>query len=352
MKIDLFLLPYTFTLEYWGLKPSACSSFPESIHPMQVPADNLLTLFLTQPWSSKRRILCIHWSTELYGSKYILKSLFLLLTNFIGLVALKFFNAVKVVWVLHNYHAHDYPHPVVDQIGIWLMERSADVIVAQQKETERELKIRLPKKNVVYIPHTNFVGAYGPRVEKSSLLRDEFKLSPDDVVLLSFGAIRPYKKIESIIDSVSTMDTEIRKKFVLVVAGKGSAEYISLLKNRAGDSVRLYIREGFVEDSEVPSLLASADYSIFYFDNSERTSGSLLVALSYGSPVIARAIPGAEDIDGSNGYTFKNEQELQVILKKITEVPTPSPEQVVATVAPYSINSVENAYRQVYESIT
>lgn len=352
MKIDLFILPYEFTLEYWGLKPSACTGYPEAISPQRVPYKNLLALFLMRPWKSSRRILCLHWSTELYGSKYLLKSFFLLGTNFIGLLLLKYVAHIKFVWVMHNRYAHDYPHPMIDAIGRALVGWMADAIVAQQKETERELKEKFPHKIIKYISHVNFVDAYGPRRDTSSVLQEEFNLSKEDIVLLSFGAIRPYKKIEHIIDAIAAVSPEARKRIAFVVAGKGSGEYIVSLKKRAEGKVRIYIREGFVPDEKVPEILASATYSVFYFDDSERTSGSLLVSLSYGLPVIARNIPGAEYVqDTSGGHIFNTTEELSTILESVVNNPRPNPEAVTSVVAPYGFPVIEQAYRDLYESL-
>ncbi len=351
MKIDLLLLPYRFTLDYWGLRPSACASYPEIVSAREVPAGNLLMLFLMQPWKSRTRILCLHWSTELYGSKFWIKSLFMLATNLAGLLALKLFNNVRFVWVLHNRYAHDYPHPLIDRIGRSLVERLADVIVAQQQQTEHEYKTKYPHKRIEYIPHVNFVGAYGPLVPKTDTLREEFALSSEDIVLLSFGAIRPYKKIEYVIDALAACAPELRNRIALVVAGKGSEPYIDMLKKRAGDMVRLFVREGFVPDDQVPILLSSASYAVFFFDESERTSGSLLVSLSYGLPVIARAIAGAECVDGTNGYTFSDTNGLKQILERLPVTVRPAPEAVAASVAAFSVEAVEQAYKALYESL-
>ena len=75
--------------------------------------------------------------------------------------------------------------------------------------------------------------------------------------------------------------------------------------------VQLTISE-FIPESEMAQLLGSADYAIFWFDDSVLTSSGVILSLSYGLPVICRRIPTAEKIrDGVNGYLFDTADDLQ-----------------------------------------
>ncbi|MDB5237317.1 MAG: glycosyl transferase group 1 [Parcubacteria group bacterium] len=338
-------MPFDMSTTYPGLVPSACLDFPEEITPRPVPHRNLLLLFGARPWRARTRILCIHWSTELYGSKYALKSLAHMAMNALGLLLLKTFCRMKVVWVLHNNFAHEYPHPWIDQLGRKLVRAVADVIVAQQQESVAELRSEMPSKRVVRIPHCNFIGAYGPRAEKQR--------NAEDLALLLFGSVRPYKKIEEIIEALAAAGSEAAERIVLRIAGKGAAPYIESLQKRADGRVRLEVQEGFVPDADMPSLLASADYALFYFDESERTSGSLLLALSYGLPVIARAIPGSECVqDGVNGYRFASRAELAELLRILPNRTIPDARAVQASVEGQDSKEIEALYLKLYQSLS
>ncbi|MEK7083849.1 MAG: hypothetical protein AAB932_01290, partial [Patescibacteria group bacterium] len=81
-------------------------------------------------------------------------------------------------------------------------------------------------------------------------------------------------------------------------------------------------------------LLGSADYAIFWFDDSVLTSSSIILSLSYGLPVICRRIPAAEKIrDGINGYVFDATEDLQELLKRLPSLPKPKPQDVITSVA-------------------
>jgi len=350
MPIDLYVLPFGLIQTYWGMSASAVPSHSDIIKARETPRGSLFLLLLKRPWRSKQRIICIHWATELYGSRYALKSVLLLAVNGASLFLLKHLCACTVVHVVHNSYSHDYPHPRIDRLGQRLLLALADALVAQQKETEQRLVATYPHKRVVYIPHANFVGAYGAPLVRTHGLRARFGFTPSDIVLLSFGSVRPYKKIERFIDALAAQGAARDSRIKLWIVGKGDKAYIEDLKKRAKSFDWVRIDEGFVKDAELPAYFAAADYALFYFDDSELTSGSLILALSYGLPVITRAIAGAEQVrPGINGYLFTNDNELAHILASLP--PAPPQTQVIASLQGTDYPSVERRYYELYTSL-
>ena len=350
MPVDVFVLPFGLTQTYWGMSASAVPHYSSAFCTREAPKTSLFVLLLTHPWRSSKRIIVVHWATELYGSRYALKSIVLLIVNMFSLFLLKTLCACTVVHVVHNNAAHDYPHPHIDKLGQRLLMAIADVLVAQQKETEQHLVATYPHKKVVYIPHTNFVGAYGQPLVRTQELRARFGFAADDIVLLSFGSVRPYKKIERFIDMLAAQGANRDLRIKLWIVGKGDKTYIDKLQKRAEGFDWVRIDEGFVKDAELPAYFAAADYALFYFDESELTSGSLLLALSYGLPVITRAIAGAEQVRaGINGYLFTNDNELTRILASLP--PAPPQTQVVASLQGTDYPSIERRYSELYTSL-
>jgi glycosyltransferase involved in cell wall biosynthesis len=263
-----------------------------------------------------KNILHIQWSTIIYGSKYFLKSLFSLCFNFLLIIVLKLFFRTKVVWTIHNNFAHDYSNKKVDMFGRGLLLAISDAIVAQQKCTKAIFQNKYPRKDINYLPHPNYIGAYGPIIDRDYDLGKSFGFAQNDIVLLSLGAIKKYKKNENIIKAVS----EIRTKYPelkLLIIGKGDSGYVDYLNSLANNDSGIIIKNNFVPDLEIPRYLSIADCSIFYYDDSEMTSGGIVLSLSYGVPVISRDIAGAEMIDQNSGFTFKDNNELIDILSNL-----------------------------------
>ena len=313
-RINIFLLPaVNKNNKYIDLFSSSLKNADQNVHIYSLEKDNLIRIFShlsSSDLKGAKNIIHIHWPTILYGSRFFLKSLFLLIRNFLLFCAFKYFYKIKIVWTVHNFFAHDYPYPVIDKMGQCMIRSLADMITVQQKSTLEAYSQKYPKKNIQFVPHGNFIDAYGPLVGRDSNLRKSFGFADSDIVLLSLGAVSPYKLNEKIIDA-----TDPASNIKLLICGKGKEKYIEQLKTHAARNKNVVIKDGFILDEEIPRYLSIADYSVFYYDKSEMTSGGIIHSLSYGVPVITRDIPASEIISSNNGFVFKDLDGLKKLLE-------------------------------------
>lgn len=339
---------------YFTLWHAALARFADSVVVRQLPRGGLFALLRSRVWGTPRRILCIHWSTELYGSRFLVRSLVRLVGNGVLLMWLKVILGVRVVWVLHNNYAHDYPHPWIDRVGRKLLGMCADGFVAQQKVTSEQLRALHPHKPIAYIPHSNYIGAYGPRVTDTGATRRRFGFTGDDLVCIVLGSVRPYKLNERIIDAFLCVPKEKRPRLKLWIVGSGNPkEYFDALVAQAAVSPDIRLENIFVPDEDIPAYLACADYSVSFFDGSELTSGSVTLSLSYGLAAIVRDIPGAERVEnGMNGYVFKDKGELTELFAKLPTQPVPTQEMVVASVAADTWDHAAERYVALWDTLT
>lgn len=342
--MDIFSLPFdSHGNQYFFLWREALSRTGQgTVRP--VPKGGLVRLFFT-PSEDRPHILVIHWSTTLYGSRFIVKSSLQLFVNSILLCLLKI-RGWTLIWVMHNAYAHDYPHPLIDRVGRALLSSVVSAIVVHQEQTQKKLSRKWPRKRIVYIPHGNYIGVYGPRIQEKRRIREHYGFAPDDRIILAFGMIRPYKGLEKIIDSFGAASSAFPDHLILWILGKGNAQYVESLNTYIGSANgRIRIENRFVPDSEVPECFAISDYSIFYYDESELTSGGIVLSLSYGVPVITRTIPAAEIIkEGENGYLFTNVADLSRVFLRLASVPTMTPDSVMDTVKFADWDSIARAY--------
>ncbi len=286
---------------------------------------------------SERRLVQIHWETNIYGSEYALVSLIRMAYRFPGLLLLKL-RGVKIVWTIHNLSAHDYPHPWIDSMGRSLMWHIVDAVTIQQKRfAEIKKKERKGQKSphIYYIPHPNFVGVFGPPwTGDRKKLRTKHGISPTSIVLLAFGSVRPYKELPTLIDAV-TVARGKGADVVLLIAGKATEEYGQEILKKSYGNPAVIARLGFVNDAEVPEFMALSDYSALYYSDSSLNSGPLLVSLSYGIPVITRDMPASEIIvSGTNGLVFHDERELIKILLNLSTVHISGRDDIIRTSGP------------------
>lgn len=307
----------------------------KKIHLLFIPQSNknnkYIELLLNNlPFDSKFvrgdiNIIHIHWSTALYGSKYALKSIYLIIKSLFIYVYLKLKYNVKIVWTLHNNFAHDYPHPWIDAIGRKLLRRFADKIIVQQKIT----------KGDVYIPHVNYIDAYGPKIPRDQELRRSLGVKDGEILLLSLGAQAPYKMNEKIIEAVLKT-----KNIKLLIIGKGKTDYV--------ENEKIIVKNEYVKDADIPRYLSIADYSVFYYDASEMTSGGMILSLSYGLPVITRNIAAAEIITSENGLVYRSFDELVSILQTLK----PDFYDTIKSVQDQSPAAITKALISLYESFS
>lgn len=317
MTMNIFLLPATNkNNKYIELTKQALGR-ESDIHVVGLPHDSLwriLPMLFRADVRATKNIIHIHWPTVLYGSRFAARSLFLLGLNIKIILLLKYVFGFKVVSTVHNFFAHDYPYPWIDAIGRSLVRRVSDHIILQQQETLNFYSKKYPHKKVSYIPHGNYIDVYGPVVPRDVSLRESFGFGVDDIVLLSFGAIAPYKMNEKIIDACIRARQKNSRLKVLVV-GKGDPAYVqSLARHADGARDAVVIKNAFVADRDIPRFCSIADYSVFYYDASEMTSGGIVLSLSYGVPVITRNIPAAELVTKEDGFVFEAEAGLEAVL--------------------------------------
>lgn len=298
-----------------------------------------------------KNIIHIHWSTIIYGSRFAIKSILLMSFNIALILILKFLYNAKIVWTVHNYYAHDYTHRSIDNIGRYLLFKLSNAVVTQEETSYKEYLQKYGTTKIKYIPHGNYIDCYGPIVERKNDLRRSLGFDENDIVLLSIGAIAKYKRNESIIESV-----KIARKYLpnlkLLIVGKGKEEYINSLYKLIGDDHGIVIKNNFVQDIEMPNYLSICDYSIFFYDSSEMTSGAIILSLSYGVPVISRNIPGAERVRGNSGFVFDNTGMLNDILKnKIKKFDNSTRNDIIDTVRNDSWKSVSMALYKLYNSL-
>lgn len=265
----------------------------------------------------QKRIIHIHWPTVLYGSKYLLKSVFLFTFHFAVLGIMRCCFPCRIVWTKHNEHAHDYPHPWIDRIGSKVLFYYADAVIIQQKSTAQKLSSR----KIRHIPHGNYCDTYGPvDREVAQRLRRSLHIADHAIILLALGTIKPYKKIDAMIDVFNNSALHDTPNLHLVIAGECKESYRRVLQEKIGDNLHVLLLPNHIADHDIPAYLGMSDYAVFWYDNSVLTSGGIILALSYGVPVIARQIPAADMIvHGENGLLYETAGELSSLL---LELPT------------------------------
>lgn len=203
----------------------------------------------------------------------------------------------RFLWTLHNIEPHDLDGQAARRFMAALAAR-ADALHLHSDWAARqaiELYDADPAKLQV-IPHPSYRGLY-PAASDRATARAELGLPEGRRVVLMFGNLRGYKGFEEALEALRGSGADLQ----LVIAGRaGPFDPVADVSDP-----RVTIIKGYIDEVEVGRLFAAADYALFPFRRIS-TSGSLLLALTFGVPVIAPAVPAlAETVThGREGLLF------------------------------------------------
>lgn len=199
-------------------------------------------------------------------------------------------RGARIVYTVHNLTPHHRRQPY--QTGLIaganrLIFARADAVHVHSQSTADEIGRRFGRsRNVFCVPLGNYIGQY-PNALTRAEARARLGLPADAFVGLFFGQIAPYKGLERLLEAVQALDDpELR----LVIAGKAVLpEYAARIAAQAQRPGILY-RPGFVPEDEVQVFCNAADVMTLPFEKIT-TSSSLMLAYSFGLPVVAPALP-------------------------------------------------------------
>lgn len=193
----------------------------------------------------------------------------------------------------------------------WMLKiayRLSDRIIAQSNVSERELRtlLHVSGSKIAMIPHGNYLNFLG-KVPTREEARAWVGLPNEARVLLFFGQIKEVKGLDVLIQAMPRL-IQKNKNTVLLVAGKVWKDDFERYRKQIdalGISNNCVLRIQFIPDSEVANYYAAADMVVLPYRRIYQ-SGVLLMAMSYGKPVVVSDIEGMTEVvtDGVNGYVF------------------------------------------------
>lgn len=160
------------------------------------------------------------------------------------------------------------------------------------------------KKSITRIPHGNY-SSFRRRFPAigTAKARHELGLPEGSVLLLFFGLVRPYKGVDRAVRALAHLGRS--SDVVLVVVGGCRPEVeedLRALSLQEGVSNRVIVRPRSVSDAELSMYLEAADIVVLPYRRIAQ-SGAMLMALTYGKPIVASRLEGFREIiaDGATG---------------------------------------------------
>ena len=268
----------------------------------------------------KPNVLHLHWTQPfLLGSDRVI-SIFMFLCFVAELLIVKLLG-IKVIWTVHNLLEHERRDPQLELFFNRFLFRLYDQFIVHCLFA-REAVVQtyhLPnrfKDKIYMIPHGNYINNYENRVTRKKA-RAKLGLGDRDIVFLYFGTIRPNKGVLRMTDAFRKFhNPQVR----LLIVGKPESKAMrrEIMGCCESDSrIRAFLQ--FVPPKDVQLYMNAADVVVLPFQDI-LTSGSTLLAMSFGKPVIAPrmgCIPEVSHGKGAFLYNPYNPNEEEGLLRAI-----------------------------------
>lgn len=231
-------------------------------------------------------VIHIHWPSFLYESDGTVAHTIKRYVRFLVLLSIVTLKTRKLWWTAHNLFPHNPSRfKSLDIVARKLIIYLSKGIFVHGPEAESVLEDTFPgiSDKCHIIPHGNWIGEYPPGPSPNEA-KKALGIREDAFVYLLFGQCKPYKNIHLLVETFK----EARKPGDhLIVAGKFSdPKYFAHIQELVADCNEITVDNRFIPHDEVSKYLTAAD--VFCIPYAEiLTSGSAMLSLSYGVPVIS-----------------------------------------------------------------
>lgn len=232
-------------------------------------------------------------------------------------ILMLFYRALgkKVFFTAHNVNAgeRDGTDSLLNRLTLRAQYRLSDQVfvhtVRMKSEVIRQFGLREEQISVIPFGVNN-------SVPDTALTRSEARarlgLAPDEKAILFFGAVRAYKGLDLLADAFATL-SRTDEKYRLIVAGepkRQDREYLDSVRHKLAccPPGTVIERFAFVPDEETELYFKAADVTALPYTHIFQ-SGVLLLAYSFGLPVVASRVGSfEEDVrEGETGFLCNSE---------------------------------------------
>jgi glycosyltransferase involved in cell wall biosynthesis len=314
--LRILMLPWSAGNGYQCLLKQAVEATGAAVIPVESSRHWVAEIKQTRP-----DVLHLHWLHGLTVGRTFPR------TFIKGSLFLKRLAAIRphvraVVWTCHNLGNHFGWSLNLERKIVRRACSSFDRIIVHHERAIDEVvsyfKIPGMRDRFDVIPHGHFIDWYHGSATKNEA-RQSLGIPEQDTVLLMFGQLRADKGIENLLTAFARTCRETNARLRLVLAGRAQPEVNKLIARANAEYPGIDYRPGFIADDLVQPLHAAADVAVLPFAGG-LTSGSLILAMGFGLPVVAADIGHAKclvDPDGGLLVTTGNVDALTDALRKM-----------------------------------
>ena len=305
--------------------------------------------------TGKPDILHLHWTHTRLKSRNLFEHLIKGIRLISEILFLKILG-VKIVWTVHNIVDHESEENRITTIIHRFLSNISNSLIVHCEQAKLAVKqtykpLQSTKKKICVVPHGNYISSYQNNICREKA-RSLLGIEDSETVFGFFGNIRAYKGIFDLVHAFQELNKSGTR---LLLAGKAGTRAIEKeLYRIANKDRRISVYLGFIPDESIQIYLNCTDVMVLPFQK-VLTSGSVLLAMSYGKPVIAPASGCLQEIlDHNTNFLYKPNDVTSLIcaMKKSIKADLPKLGKYnfhIATLANWRISAERTA--DVYRTI-
>ncbi|MFW9877563.1 MAG: glycosyltransferase family 4 protein [Candidatus Thorarchaeota archaeon] len=281
----------------------------------------IFPIFLNALLLKGNKIIHFHFIDKLAGfhTKYKLKLILNSIKFLIDVSLAKYISRSRIIWTINNLHSHELFFPRFEKFTRSFFAKIANKAIAHcyiaKKIIQEEFKIH-PNK-IYMIPHGNYLKGYKNEISQEKA-REILSLSNDQLVFLHIGNIRPYKGIDDILDTFLTLKNDGSMKLLIIGMPINKKVEKNLIK-KAKRNNNIIFRFGRIPNDKVQIYMNASDIIVTSYKQI-LTSGTVILAMSFGKPVIAPRMGCIPEILTEDNAFLYNPQENDGLLKVFNKV--------------------------------
>ncbi len=200
------------------------------------------------------------------------------------------------LWTIHNKLPHDRLFSFEYKRFFQCLASIADGILLHSSSAVRVLdaELKIHEEKVHVIPHGSYIGVYPSRTSRQQA-RERLSIPSSDFVIGFIGQLRPYKGLEKLVSAFRQLNRE-NGSVRLLIAGKPVYPTKPGFWQTQSTTVNgLHVYEGFIPTSDLSLYHAACDVICLPYEDI-LTSGSLMLAASFGKPVVIPDLDAFTDL--------------------------------------------------------
>lgn len=304
-------------------------------------------------FSSKIDVLHHFWPDDFYKGRNLLISFFKKLQFLLWIFwPIRY----KLIYSADNIFSHKKKVLFVDWFFRWLLLRKADrIIVSCEIAKNRIIEVfgKTNYKKIAVVAHPTYQDYYPSTMLKENA-RDVLSLSQKHKVILHFGRLCRYKGIIGIIIAFEKANCE---NTILILAGKIEDDALRFeIKELIKNNSKILLFDEEVDNNDIQLFMAASDVCIFNFLDEPFNSGSVILSLSFGRPIIAPLVSSLNEFSQMpffTGFKHRDEDDLAKAIKNFSL--SRNDQEEAASINSYlmnnhSIKKIGDLYNRIYSN--